>query len=178
MPAARMDVLVGQVRRAAHWLRAEAASFGGDPRLLSASGHSAGAHLASFLACRAAHEADVALPRVTALLLVSGLYDLEPLTRSFLQPELHLSAEEVERWSPIHATPSRGTAFGVLVGEAETAPFQAQAAAFAAHLASAGAPGRLATAQGQDHITIVRELGRPGSDCARRLAQTIATRQA
>ena len=174
MPAARMNVLVGQVRRAASWLEREAATFGGDRQALSASGHSAGAHLASFLVCRATHEPEAALPAVRAVLLASGLYDLEPITRSFLQPELMLTDEEAARWSPLRAAPVAGADVRLMVGANETAPFHHQAAAFAAHLAWAGAPNRLATVQGQDHMTIVRELGRPGSACAGHLAATIA----
>lgn len=173
MPAARMEVLVGQVRRAAHWLESQASSFGGDPNALSASGHSAGAHLASFLACRAPDEAGVALPAVRSVLLVSGIYDLEPITRSFLQPELQLTQEEVDRWSPLNATPDRFASVSILVGERETAPFHHQAAALSRHLEQSGSPCRLTTLEGEDHMTIVRELGHPGSACARFLRQTI-----
>jgi arylformamidase len=48
MLGVHMPVLIEQVRRAVGWLRDNAASFGGDPGRLSASGHSAGAHLASY----------------------------------------------------------------------------------------------------------------------------------
>jgi arylformamidase len=178
MPVSRMETLVGQVRRAAHWLERQADTFGGDPRALSASGHSAGAHLASFLACRADHERGLALPRVQSVLLLSGIYDLDPIARSYLQPELQLTGEEVTRWSPLDAAPASDVGINVLVGEKETEPFHTQAAAFAAHLARAGVPGRLATVRGEDHMTIVREFGRPGSVCASHLAATIeASRQ-
>ena len=83
MPAARLKVLVGQVRRAASWLAVEAESFGGEAQALSASGHSAGAHLASFLACRGPHENERVPTPAQSVLLVSGLYDLDPITRSF-----------------------------------------------------------------------------------------------
>lgn len=173
MPGARMETLVGQVRRAAHWLAQEAAEYGGDPHALSASGHSAGAHLASFLACRAPHEPEVELPPVRAVLLVSGIYDLDPITRSFLQPELQLTADEVARWSPVAATPAVGTAIELLVGEKETEPFHGLAQAFCERLRQANSPAHLTTVPGEDHMTIVRELGRPGSACARHLAATI-----
>lgn len=173
MPAARMAGLIAQVRRAADWLVAEAPRFGGDPRAFSASGHSAGAHLASFLVCRAAHEPEVALPAVRSVLLVSGIYDLDPITRSFLQPELQLRSEEVARWSPIRTLPDRQAVVSLLVGAAETQPFHEQAGAFAAHLASVGGRSQLTTVAGEDHMTIIRELGRPGSACAAFLSDTI-----
>jgi arylformamidase len=45
MPGARMDTIVGEVRRAAKWLRTHATEFGGDAKRLTVSGHSAGARL-------------------------------------------------------------------------------------------------------------------------------------
>lgn len=174
MPVARVATLVAQVRRAALWLQDNAIGFGGDPQRLSASGHSAGAHLASFLVCRAGHEPDVRLPTLRAVLLVSGIYDLDPITRSYLQPDLRLTPSEVRDWSPMRASmQDTGTGVDLLVGERETAPFQAQARAFAEHLARAGARSRLATMAGEDHMTIVREVGRPGSTCAAHLAAVI-----
>ncbi len=173
MPAARMDVLVEQVRRAAGWLADQAAGFGGDRARLSASGHSAGAHLASFLACRGAHEPGIALPPVRSVLLVSGLYDLAPITRSFLQPELALTPGEVARWSPLGATPDRHVSWRLLVGERETSPFHEQADAFSRHLDRAGVSARLTILPGEDHMTIVRELGRPGARCAEHLSEAI-----
>ena len=178
MPAARMAVLVGQVRRAAAWLAAEAGSFGGDPQALSASGHSAGGHLASLLVCRGPHESESVSSPVRSVLLVSGLYDLDPITRSFLQPELQLTEEEVALWSPVSAIPSPGASISLLVGDRETKPFHEQAAAFLHRLDQAGTPGRLATVEGEDHMTIVRELGRPGTPCAGFLADTIRSSQA
>ena len=47
MPGARMADLVREIREAATWLAASAREFGGDGNKLSASGHSAGGHLAS-----------------------------------------------------------------------------------------------------------------------------------
>ena len=178
MPAARLAVLVGQVRRAAAWLAAEAESFGGDAQALSASGHSAGGHLASYLACRGPHESESVVSPIRSVLLVSGLYDLGPITRSFLQPELQLTDEEVALWSPVNAVPSPGASISLLVGDRETAPFHEQAAAFLEHLDQAGTPGRLATVEGEDHMTIVRELGRPGTPCAGFLANTIRSSRA
>lgn len=174
MPAARMERLVDQVRRAAFWLSANAERFGGDPTRLSASGHSAGAHLSSFLVCRGRHEPDVPLPPVGSALLVSGLYDLAPITRSFVQPEIRLTPDEVDRWSPMHATPAPDATVTLLVGEAETTPFHEQATRFAGHLARGGARVRLATVSGEDHMTIVRELGRPGTATGRFIAEAVA----
>lgn len=169
MPRARMRTLAGQVRRAATWLVAHGPEFGADPSRLTASGHSAGAHLASYLAARAPHEAALPEVRPRALLLVSGIYDLAPITRSFLQTEIALDYQEVRHWSPLEAEQATGPLRIVAVGEAETAPFRAQAEAFCHH-----APRwELAVIPGLNHMTILAEMGRPGSAMAQLLTRTV-----
>ena len=173
MPAARVDRLVLQARRAACWLANNAVRLGGDPDRLSAFGHSAGAHLASFLACRGSHEATVALPPVRSVLLVSSLYDLDPIARSFLQPKLPLTSSEIARWSPLWTTPDCSVTWRLIVGSKETQPFHDQAEAFSQRLTSVGASGSITTVPGEDHMTFVRELGRSDTICAEHLSEVI-----
>jgi arylformamidase len=177
MPSARMARLVDQVRRAARWLGTRSHEFGGDARAISASGHSAGGHLVSYLVCRAPHEATFPLNGVRCVLAVSGIYDLAPIATSFLQSEILLTGDEIAQWSPCGTTPRPDAVVNLLVGESETAPFFDQAARFSARLASFGLRADYARILGEDHMTIVRSLGRPGSDCARVLARTIAASQ-
>ncbi len=177
MPGARMARLVDQVRRAARWLEAHAQDFGGDSQAISASGHSAGGHLVSYLVCRAPHEPAFPDNSVRNILAVSGLYDLAPVAVSFLQPEIQLTQEEIAQWSPCDAIPRGDASVRLLVGEQETAPFFDQARRFSERLTAYGVRSVHATVAGEDHMTIVRALGRPGSACADQLAATIAASQ-
>jgi len=174
MPGARMAQLVDEARRAAAWVSTHIGAYGGDAGRLTASGHSAGAHLASYLAQQAPHEHGLPATRPKALLLVSGIYDLRPIVLSFLQPEIGLTAEEVAAFSPVDARQAPDTALTLVVGGAETEPFhlQAQDLAFAAH--KRGAPVERLTVSGQDHMTIVRDMGVPGTRMADLLTETIA----
>ena len=171
MPKVRLFTIVDQVRRAARWLHAQAPAFGGDPARLSASGHSAGAHLASYLAAAAACETDGPAVPVRSLLLLSGIYDLRPIATSFLQPEILLSEAEVRCWSPLDAAPNTGVRIAVAVGKRETAPFLEQAAAYAKRNSAS-----LHVLDDLDHMTIVREAGTPGSARGRLLARTLEQR--
>ena len=171
MPGARMPVLVDQVRRAARWLAEHAAEYGGDPAALSASGHSAGGHLAFYLAARGPGETAAPGPLVRRLLLVSGIYDLRPIPRSFLQAEIGLTPGEVAAFSPIEGELASGAELTLAVGAEETAPFQDQAQALAARWPD---QATAATLPGLDHMTIMRDLGRPDSAAGRLLAACIA----
>ncbi|MDD9874802.1 MAG: alpha/beta hydrolase fold domain-containing protein [Gammaproteobacteria bacterium] len=114
---------------------------------LALAGHSAGAHLA---ACAARDERIAA--HLSSLILLSGLYDLAPVTHSFLQAELHLTQAEVNAYS-IGARPAAAPAL-LLVGERETPIFHAQAEQYAGNAGSA----QLRRVAGADHLTILRQL--------------------
>ncbi|WP_267554005.1 alpha/beta hydrolase [Rhizobium rhizogenes] len=156
LPALRMESLVEQVRRGALWLKQNAASFGGDADAISASGHSAGAHLAFYLAARGSSETLLPPATATSLFLVSGVYDLQPIPFSFLQAEIDLRDDEVLAWSPLTSAPEAGTPMTIVVGEQETPPFREQAALLAKTVSPNSPPVSIA---GADHMTIVRDMG-------------------
>lgn len=173
---ARLADQVRELRQAARWLVDNAAGFGGDPARLSASGHSAGGHLVTYLASRAPHEPALPPTPVTAVMPISGLFDLRPIAESYLQADLHLSADEVAQWSPIAATPSATTQYEIVVGHDETAPFHQQAQDYAAVLARHGAAHERRSIAGEEHMSVLRQLGRVGSPIWRALAEIIARR--
>ena len=174
MPGARMAQLVNEARSAATWLATHAAEFGGDAGRISASGHSAGAHLASYLAAKAPHEHAFPATPVRSLLLLSGIYDLRPIATSFLQPELHLTPEEVADWSPLEAEQLAGPSVVLAVGHQETEPFHLQAQDLCFAAARRGVAIERLTIPDHDHMTIVRDLGVPGTRMAGLLAECIA----
>lgn len=174
IPDARMAQLVDEVRLAARWLIGHATEFGGDPAAFSASGHSAGGHLASYLAARAPHEAAAPGIDVKALLLVSGLYDLRPIARSYLQPSLNLTDEEIARFSPLEAEQQPGPKVLVTVGHNETEPFHLQAQDLCFAAGRHGQRYERITLPELDHMTIVRDMGRPETQMGGLLRETIA----
>jgi arylformamidase len=162
-PAVPMSNLVRETREALAWLASNAASFGGDGTKLSASGHSAGGHLVTYLASRAPHEREFPSTPVRSIIPISGIYDLRPITTSYLQPEVQLTDEEVAHWSPIEAVPSAQTHYEIVVGHDETAPFHQQAQDYAYVLERHGVSHERVTLHGEEHMSVVRKLGVVGS---------------
>lgn len=169
MPMARMDVLIGQVLNAKAFLLAHADRFGATPKRFSVSGHSAGAHLATFLFNRS-----VAPSGVIAAFLLGGLYDLEPLQTSFLRDELALSDEEVRRFTPMRLEHVPATRVAIMTGELETNPFKIQANAFRDILAAQGLEVRASYIADGDHMSTVRDLAVVGTPVATALHTFIA----
>lgn len=169
MPAVRMETLIAQLRRACGWVLGHIDEFGGDPARLTLSGHSAGAHLGALM------RADPTLAgAIKGALLLSGLYDLAPLQGSFLKELIALTDEEVAHYSPLRHAYGPSGCVSLLVGARETAPFHAQSAAFARHLAQAGVDVETATVAQADHMSLVADLGTGGTGAALRLARLLA----
>ncbi|MFP3546682.1 alpha/beta hydrolase [Rhizobium sp. SIMBA_035] len=158
MPGRRMDVLVDQIVRVKEWVVQHIASYGGDPMRLSVSGHSAGAHLATFT-----FEESGTAPGVSGAFLLGGLYDLAPLRHSFLQKEIALTEEEVSRFTPLFRRHQAGCRVVVAVGEDETPPFHEQSKAFFSHIAGQRLPALRETIGGRNHMNSVRDMGVPGT---------------
>ncbi|WP_271897204.1 alpha/beta hydrolase [Candidatus Phyllobacterium onerii] len=168
MPHVRLDVLVDQVRRARQWVHDHISRYGGDASRLTISGHSAGAHLASFLFQKQAESSGIA-----AALLLGGIYDLKPLQTSFLQAEIGLTDQEVAAFSPLSHSHNVHTNVVVAAGSDETPPFHQQADAFTASLQRQGLNVARETIENSNHMSSVRDLGRHESVTARLLSELI-----
>ncbi|MDB5615587.1 MAG: esterase/lipase [Devosia sp.] len=167
MPAVRMDTIVDQVRRAASWLVANAARYGGDPTRFTISGHSAGAHLC----CSLMDTGSPVTPQKA--LLLSGIYDLAPLQSSFLQPLIALTDAEVRSFSPLKASFRAPADIQLLLGSAETAPFHQQAQQLAQNLRGMELGAEVITLAGGNHMSVVQDLGDPATEAGSRLIALI-----
>ncbi len=169
MPAVRMARIVEQVRRAKQWVLDHIADHGGNADLLTVSGHSAGAHLATML-----FDDDKRPSGIKAALLLGGLYDLKPLQTSFLAAEIAITDEEARRFSPINHSFDPSVAVEIAVGADETPPFHSQATLFTDHLEKQGLAVSHTTLAAANHMSSVRDLGLAGTDAASLLARLVA----
>jgi arylformamidase len=171
-PTVNMDAIVGQIRRGLAWLYQQGDGLGYDPRRMFVAGHSAGGHLA---AMALAHDwAADGLPRdlIKGVCAISGVFDLEPIRRCYLNDVLGLDRAQARRNSPLHLPPGPTPCpVTVAVGATETAAFRAQSHAYADKLAAAGWPCQLVTQPGMHHFEIVMSLARPEDALVRILCE-------
>ncbi|MBD0414642.1 alpha/beta hydrolase [Oryzicola mucosus] len=176
MPGQRLSGLVDQARRAVCWLQAHAADFGASPERITVSGHSAGAHLASYLAATGPQElSSPSLPALRGLLLVSGIYDLSDIPNSFLRDEAEMTAAEAAAWSPLSSQQRPGVQRIIAYGGDETAPFHDQARRLHAVLKSNGEDAEQLSAPGLNHMSVVLDLADPNGILGRRLTDLIVS---
>ncbi len=168
IPDVRMDEIVDHVGLAIRWLSQNAEAHGGDPERIHVAGHSAGGQLAA-IALDPAWQAAHAIPS-TAIrggIAISGVFELEPLRRSFQQESLSLTEQDAARWSPLRHVPPFGTSVPpliVAVAGAETQEFVDQSLELAAAWRQGGHAVDLHVVAGANHLDILMDaLAQPGA---------------
>lgn len=166
-PHAELPAIVDQVREGFKWIHAHAAKLGGRPDSMTASGHSAGAHLIA--AALSAYSASTTLPEgmPRAAVLISGIYELEPVLSITVNQEIRLRPEQVDPMSPMRHPPTPAVPLAVVVGGAETAGFVGQSKKFAATCSAHGSSSAYVEMPGHDHYSIMRLLETPDGPLAR-----------
>lgn len=167
-PAYRLDEIVAMVRDGVRWLRANAADLGVDPDRIFLSGSSAGAHLVAMCLLDDWLPAPLRPPDVAGgAVLLSGVYELEPLRRSYIGEAIGLTAEQAARNSPIRHLRGPLPPLIVARGGNETAAFADQHERFVAALTAAGAPVTDLVVEPRNHFDLPFDLGDPASPLGR-----------
>lgn len=163
-PEADLDQVLSECRDALDWLHGRAASLGFDHNRIFVAGSSAGAHLAAMTAPGSSNRQQVGIARPCAgLILVSGIYDLEPLIGTSVNDALGLTVDAARRNSPQFASADGFPPTILCWGEVETFEFKRQSRAFAAHLVQSGIRVHAFEVAGKNHFDIILDLARPAT---------------
>src|SRR5277367_7104593 len=155
-PQATLGTIVEQCRRAISSLYRQAAALGFDARQIYVAGNSAGAHLAAMLLTAGWQAAyGLADDAVAGAVLLSGIYDLEPLMGTYIDAALHLTDADVAELSPLRLKMGRPVRTIVAWGENETDEFKRQSREFAPALAGSGFLVSTFQLAGTNHFDIV-----------------------
>jgi arylformamidase len=175
-PFVTIDEITRQVRAAVAWTLRNIQHYGGDPTRVGVGGHSAGGHLGA-MCLQTPWDTDYGLPRdpLKAGLLFSGLYELEPLRYSYLQPMIQLDDGVVRRQSPTANLRACPTPTWVVWGSAEPAEFARQSGNYQAAALALGNPVELSGIAGADHFSVIHGLEDPSSPVCRWLHRQLAS---
>ena len=164
-PAVTLDEIVRQARAAAAFVLATAAARGADPARVFIAGHSAGGQLGGML-----------LAEFGALrggIMLSGLFELEPVRLSHINEWLCLDDESVRRLSPMRHIPASGPALLVSYGGRESNEFRWQSETYAAAWQAGGHRATLVPQPSRHHFDIVVAVGDPADPLCRSVAEFI-----
>ena len=145
--------IADQVRRAVAWTVRNAESFGGDPARVHVSGHSSGGHMGGVVA--------ISEPAVKGFVLISGMYDLQPVSLSARASYVKFNEQMLQELSAMRHLDKIRAPVSVVYGTLETPEFQRQSRDFAEALRKAGKPVELIVADGYNHFEVMETLANP-----------------
>jgi arylformamidase len=150
-----------QVRRALAWTWRNAQSFGGDRERLYISAHSSGSHLAACVLARGWREEDLPENFCQGALLLSGMYDLEPVRRSKRSSYVKFTDAMVENLSSQRHLDGLHTPLILAYGSCETPEFQRQTKDFFAAVRGLEKPAELIVGEAYNHFELLETLANP-----------------
>lgn len=171
-PKVTIDEITRQVRSAVAWVLRRIDRHGGDPARVIVGGHSAGAHLTAMcLQTEWAEEYGFAQDPLLAAVLVSGLYDLQPLRFSLMQPMIQLDDGVIRRNSPMFSVRACPTPALIAWGEREPDEFRRQSDDFREAWATVGNRSKRMPLEEANHFTAIYGFEDPKSALCQWIAQ-------
>ena len=169
-PTVSLQGVVRHARLALAHLWREAAALGLRQEKIQISGHSAGAHLSAMLMATLWPKFQEGLPDeiVHSAILISGVYELEPLRRIETGRALQLTPDLAKRLSPLFLRPAGKSRALLCAGRLESVEFRRQSVLFGQRWARYGTPLEVVTFAGRHHFNVLDELGPVNSPLVRR----------
>lgn len=163
-PDASVTGIVAECCAAVRMLQRESTQLGVDAARIIVAGSSAGAHLAAMVAAKAA---------IAGAVLVSGVFELEPLIGLSINDALRLDVGEARANSPLALDVSGFPTTLLAYGDNETSEFKAQTAAFARHLEAASVAARTIEIAGRNHFDVILDLAELGTELGDAVADLV-----
>jgi len=156
-PDSTLDGVVDSALAAFEWTCHNIGTYGADPRRISVSGHSAGAHLVAEIMATDWSARGVDPSVVTGATLISGIFDATPSISTSVNEQLRLTAEmarrhDVERRAPLVRCPT-----ALIAGGLEPSQWIDQSFRYFHHLRSHGFNPEVHVLEGHDHFGILGE---------------------
>lgn len=176
-PSVTVEKIVDQVRQAIITLSDCTGEFGYNGSAIHVSGHSAGGQLGAVMLATDWSAMDPSLPTclVKSGVLVSGVYELEPLRHTAMQRALRLDSEMARRISPVFMKPGPGIKAVIAVGGNESGEFLRQSASMASAWRVQGADVEEIGLPGRNHFTALEAMSEKDNPlCAAAISLALA----
>ncbi len=161
-PEATLDEIVEECRQALRLLARSASSYGYDPERIFIAGSSAGGHLSAMMGLAGVNQSSDGLGFAPAgLILISGVFELEPLIGTTVNDAVGLDHAAAIRNSPMLADLAGLPPSLLTWGEIETDEFKRQSKLMAYKMSQAGVEVSLLEVPGRNHFDIVLALADP-----------------
>lgn len=167
-PDASLDGIVAECRLATSTIVDRAAALGIDADRIVLAGSSAGAHLAAMVALDPTTEW-----RPAAVVLASGVFDLEPLVDTYINDAVGLDLDAAKRNSPAAFDLADFPSALVVHGDNETSEFKRQSREIAEKIRAAGTDVDLLEVPDRNHFDVILDLCDTNTELGRRMLELV-----
>lgn len=154
-PASTLDQVVESALAGVEWVCRNIARYGGDPRAISLSGHSAGAHLVAEVLATDWAARGIDPSSFIGAAAVSGIYDPEPAVHTTVNAQLNLTPEIIARRNVEKRPPLVHCPVVVQVGGDEPWQWIDQSFRYSHHLHRHGNQPEVQVLPNYNHFSIV-----------------------
>jgi arylformamidase len=174
-PGQGLGGIVDDARRAVAYLWREAEALGIDRSRISALGHSAAGQIVTMVAATpwAAYVEDGPEQILHGCIGVSGFYDIEPFAQTHFHAMTQFPAEEYRAWNPMRHASAHFPRTLLITGAKESSLLQQMMAHFAEALRKEDVPVETICAEGEDHFSVLHEIGNPDSELFARVLEMV-----
>ena len=165
-PHANIDEMIEQCIRAVQWLYQSAIKYGYHEKKFFLIGSSAGAHLAAMTMLTDWENYDLPADIIKGCTLLSGVYDIRPIVKTYINEPLNLDMQTASMLSPLFKVRSHTANLIISWGENETNEFKRQSIEFDKKWKACGNTSHLLEVKGNNHFDIVFNMMK--KDCALR----------
>jgi arylformamidase len=175
-PSVPLAGVIRHARLALAFLWREAAALGLRQEKIQISGHSAGAHLCAMLLATLWPKVQESLPEeiIHSAIMMSGVYELEPLRHIETGRALQLTPELAKKLSPLSLRPAGKSRALLCTGGLESMEFRRQSALLGRSWARYGMPLEVVSFTNRNHFTILEEFAPVNSPLVRRSEDLLA----
>lgn len=166
-PDVSLSALTQEIAAALTHVHQRTDEYGLDRDRIVLAGHSAGAHLAACVLTEAAAPGTSGM--VAGAVLISGVFELAPIARSYVNDLARITPQEVQALSPARQPPRRPVPVHLVTGGQEPAAFLTQSDVLQDLWATQLPALTSEVVPGKDHFDVLDCLQDPGSATMRAL---------
>ncbi len=161
---ATLQEIVEYSQQAVSWVFENIEDYGGDPNRIFICGKSSGALQAGMVMAADWHSRGLPSDLVKGAVMISGIYDLEPLRHTEHGKKWGLDPTTVAALSPSRNIPSTSGPVTMVYAENDSPEIRRQSSSFAQKWRDAGHDCNVIIEYGVDHFSIFKPMDNPTSD--------------
>ena len=168
-PKVTLSDICKQTIEAIIWIFNNSKNYGGNNKKISISGHSAGAHLVSYLLSIDWCIYDLPKNIFQGAALISGIYNLKIVQKISVNKDINLSNKEVQEKTTLNKLPTFKVPLFISYGENEPEGWKHQSISYCDFLTKHDYEYKVIPSRGDNHFTLIDTLANENSNICKEI---------